>query len=727
LNRFNQPSKPEGIERMSSIARRARGLAVVMAAFVVALALVPGRSVADEPPDTTVVNGNAGGPTIRFDTAGNAIDAHDGEIERFGDTYYLYGTSYGCGFEWQTPGAPFCGFRAYSSPDLVHWTDRGPLFDASTPAWQARCDGATYGCYRPHVVHNAATDRYVLWINSYDVAVGYHVFTSASPTGPFVEQAVPHLGVNDTVPPGVNNGDEDVFVDRDGTAYLVFTDWRTGGDLVVEQLDPSYLSGTGRYVRLGTRSTEAPSMFRRGDRYYVTYSDPNCGYCTTGTSYLSAPSPLGPWTGSGTSTDTWTIRNGMLSVDGGGIGLSRAGADWTDYTMSFDTTPLQTGGGGSYAQAGWVFRATDTGTGYAWLLGNYPYPGAQNGNLTKVIFRGGAVASSQVVALPFAVSGGQSYHVATTVSGSTITTTINGITVDRTTDATYAGGRVGFRESGGSDGESALFDNVRVTAPDGTVLLADDFSGNLAQWDRPTPVVIGTKISTTSCGGQPADVATLPAPGGPVFLYQSDRWNNGAANEALALHYWEPLRFDANGAILPLRCGSSYDLPLAGLRAPAPAATSDKIEDTGDAGFHPYCDVAGSVERAQTFTVHAGGTLTDVSYTTMQAGHPNAPLHLRLTEISATGTPGATVAAADVPSSDVSWSPSWVTLHPAIPVRAGEQFALVVSSSTSRGCYGTAYTDTNPYSSGGAWYSSDGGTTWRSESGRDLHLRANVT
>jgi hypothetical protein len=36
---------------------------------------------------------------------------------------------------------------------------------------------------------------------------------------------------------------------------------------------------------------------KRNDLYYVLYSDPNCGYCTTGTSYKTATSPLGPWTG----------------------------------------------------------------------------------------------------------------------------------------------------------------------------------------------------------------------------------------------------------------------------------------------------------------------------------------------------------------------------------------------------------------------------------------------
>ena len=38
-------------------------------------------------------------------------------------------------------------------------------------------------------------------------------------------------------------------------------------------------------------------MFRRGGLYYITVSDPACPYCRTGTSYMTAPAPLGPWSG----------------------------------------------------------------------------------------------------------------------------------------------------------------------------------------------------------------------------------------------------------------------------------------------------------------------------------------------------------------------------------------------------------------------------------------------
>jgi hypothetical protein len=84
------------------------------------------------------------------------------------------------------------------------------------------------------------------------------------------------------------------------------------------------------------------------------------------------------------------------------------------------------------------------------------------------------------------------------------------------------------------------------------------------------------------------------------------------------------------------------------------------------------------------------------------------------------------VASADVPAAAVSWSPAGATLHARVAVRSGDEFALIASSAATQGCYGTAYADTDPYQSGRALYSNDGGTTWQTETGRDLHLRATV-
>lgn len=247
----------------------------------------------------TIKNFSSNGKQLtRFDNLGNAIDAHDGEIALFNGVYYLYGTSYDCGFEWGNKSAPFCGFKVYSSTDLNNWTDKGFLFNAKTTVWQTRCDGKTYGCFRPHVIYNQKTRLYVLWINVYDNRVGYRVFTSKKPTGPFTEVKEPTLAVNSEMSvAGLNNGDHDTFVDDDGTAYLAYTDWRTKGSIVIEKLSANYLTGTGQHVKSVTDGkTEAPALFKRKGIYYVVYSDPNCGYCSgTGASYRTAKSPLGPW------------------------------------------------------------------------------------------------------------------------------------------------------------------------------------------------------------------------------------------------------------------------------------------------------------------------------------------------------------------------------------------------------------------------------------------------
>lgn len=235
---------------------------------------------------------------VRFDNMGEAIDAHDGEIAQFNGVYYLYGTSYDCGFEWGKKDAPFCGFKVYTSTDMLNWTDKGQLFDASTAVWQSRCNGSTYGCFRPHVVYNKISKQYVLWINVYDNRVGFRVFTSNSPIGPFKEMNEPTLAVNNNADvAGLNNGDHDTFIDDDGKGYIAYTDWRTTGTIVIEELSKDYLSGTGKHVKAVTAgNTEAPALFKRKGIYYVTYSDPNCGYCSgTGTSYKTAKSPLGPW------------------------------------------------------------------------------------------------------------------------------------------------------------------------------------------------------------------------------------------------------------------------------------------------------------------------------------------------------------------------------------------------------------------------------------------------
>src|SRR6185437_10294064 len=190
-------------------------------------------------------------------------------------TYYLYGTSYNCGYQY-TINSNFCGFKVYSSTDLTNWTDRGYV------ALPRSCQY----CFRPHVLYNQQTHKYVLWVNDGSVGQGYRVFTNISPTGLFTEQNLPTMAVSCGV-------DFTLFQDTDGTAYMIHNDACNGVDMVVEQLTGDYLTSDGKYTRLHVSNVEAPAMFLRDGIYYITLSDPTCAYCThTDTGYPTASSPL---------------------------------------------------------------------------------------------------------------------------------------------------------------------------------------------------------------------------------------------------------------------------------------------------------------------------------------------------------------------------------------------------------------------------------------------------
>lgn len=705
-----------------------------MRAFVLALGLLgllltavqPSTAAAPATPPpaastTTLTNfTDAGKQVARFDTNGNALDAHDGQIAQFGNTYYLYGTSYDCGYQY-TINSNFCGFKVYSSPDLTHWTDRGYV------ALPRSCQY----CFRPHVLYNSQTHQYVLWVNDGSVAQGYRVFTNAQPTGLFTEQNLPHLAVSCGI-------DFSLFQDTNGTSYIIHNDACDGVDLVVEQLTGDYLSTDGKYTRLHLTNVEAPAMFVRNGTYYITMSDPTCAYCThTGTGYLTADSPLGQWHGAPGQPQAWQVANGRLTATGGGLGVSNAGADWTDYTFAADVAPANTGstGGVSYAQAGLAFRTDDSGNGYAFLLSNYPYSSAAAGGYVAFVkLSNGSASLVSSAALPFKVVGGQSYHVVVGVSGSTFTATVNGTLADTVTDGGVASGKVGFLEND-SDHESATFDNVTVTAPNGSTLLADNFgSGTLTAWDPPT-VNKSINISPDSCGGQPSFVSALRGQHGQtVYLYGSDLWN-AHRNEGEANFFWSPLRFDATGAIEPIQCSPTSTVGLADVGHGQQATVPGPDQSSGAANFSLSCTVAGSNQVMQTFTAGHSGTLRELHLTAYQettpvdrdgalppdeGSEPNAPLTLTLATLNASGGVDKTLATQSYGTNIVGFAPEDVVMSPNVSLTAGRTYAVVASSTTTTGCFGVATNDANPYRGGRAATSTDGGTTFTAQAARDL-------
>lgn len=250
------------------------------------------------------------------------LDAHDGTILKSGGTYYLYGTRYGCGYQWQNAASPFCGFGSWTAPALAGpWTFAGLLFDPAgtnstrNEPWHTTCNMGGNGCFNPRMIQRP-DGVWILFFNAPadttrgDHTNAYYVMGCNGPTGPCGSAAGAPHGSTRQVPLNACNMSGDFTVVADGsTAYLVCS----GGTISIEQLDVWWTSGVATASSGAVRSiayltgVESPGIFKAPDGMWVlTYSDPQCGYCAgTPTGYAvaqasltdpsPASSPLGVW------------------------------------------------------------------------------------------------------------------------------------------------------------------------------------------------------------------------------------------------------------------------------------------------------------------------------------------------------------------------------------------------------------------------------------------------
>ena len=204
-----------------------------------------------------------------------------------------------------------CGFQSnhsvniYSSPDLKQWT----LVGDALPF-----DSRPFGIYfRPKVVWNHLTSKYVLWINrvSYSpphrwlniTTVDYHhtslvVATSTSPEGPFrVETERANVLYKDSA------GDFTIFLDDepDGnrTAYIAYDAMESHHRISIEPLRWDYLDSdrSKNSGLISRRFHEAPAMFHRHGFYWLITGH-CCCFCSEGSDgrvYVSNHSALGPY------------------------------------------------------------------------------------------------------------------------------------------------------------------------------------------------------------------------------------------------------------------------------------------------------------------------------------------------------------------------------------------------------------------------------------------------
>ncbi|MEM8783806.1 MAG: family 43 glycosylhydrolase [Planctomycetota bacterium] len=211
------------------------------------------------------------------------MDCHDGCLRFFDGAYYLYGTAYG-----NTDGfTPANRYVVYRSDDLRTWAPLGDLLDT-------RIDGVGY---RPYVVFNPTTRKYVLWFNWYPKLWEgqFGVALSDRPEGPF------KVYEGDVKVAQPKPGDHNLFVDDDGSGYVVYTSIEGDGSgdhgMSVERLNEGYTRSIKDSSGIFATGVEAPAMFKHAGRY-ICLVGRCCCFCPEGANaavYVS-DHPLDPWT-----------------------------------------------------------------------------------------------------------------------------------------------------------------------------------------------------------------------------------------------------------------------------------------------------------------------------------------------------------------------------------------------------------------------------------------------
>lgn len=188
--------------------------------------------------------------------------------------WWLYPTSDGF------PGWGATAFRAFSSPDLVEWTDRGEVLRLGEDVRWANAKA-----WAPAVVErNGRFHLYFTADNNIGAAVG------EDPEGPFVDIGHPLIAAGEFEGLMI---DPSVFVDEDGSAYLYWGNQVAYGVALNEDMCSFERTAVRTWHPLGFR--EAAWVHRRGELYYLSWSEGDTRSEDYRVRYAMGAGPLGPW------------------------------------------------------------------------------------------------------------------------------------------------------------------------------------------------------------------------------------------------------------------------------------------------------------------------------------------------------------------------------------------------------------------------------------------------
>lgn len=210
----------------------------------------------------------------------------------------------------------FCmaDYHVFSSENLTDWTDHGVIVSQNKVAW---VDSASYSMWAPDCIERNGKYYFYFPANK-NVAdangrkgFGVGVAIADQPEGPYVSLPEPIKGVN-----GI---DPNVFIDKDGQAYLY---WAMGNIMVAKLKDnmTELASEPQIIANLPQKGLkEGPFLFERKGIYYLTI--PHVENKIERLEYATGDNPMGPFKMAGVVMDEspmncWTNHQSFVEYKG---------------------------------------------------------------------------------------------------------------------------------------------------------------------------------------------------------------------------------------------------------------------------------------------------------------------------------------------------------------------------------------------------------------------------
>ena len=262
---------------------------------------------------------------VRFEKGGSFVTgtnpvitnqfSADPSAHVFGGRLYLYPSHDIPTVKYQGEQPWFCmsDYHVYSTDDLTHWTDHGNIVDQKDVPWG---NPTAYSMWAPDCVEKDGK-YYFYYPNApgrgRGFGFGIGVAVSDTPYGPFT--------IRENTVQGTGGIDPCAFKDNDGTIYLIWSGMGLRGGKLAANMNEI----EGESVRLDETfpkgQTEGPFMFRRGDKYYLTYPWVRLDGGTETLAYAMSDHPLGPYEFKGVFMEEspvgcWTNHHSFVEFKG---------------------------------------------------------------------------------------------------------------------------------------------------------------------------------------------------------------------------------------------------------------------------------------------------------------------------------------------------------------------------------------------------------------------------